>query len=325
MSRQEAIYLNNLIKNGVKFLLCLAVLLLTLASCGVNEANEGEAYLAFNDSLTYEVVLEEKPTRVAALVGSFADMWVLAGGELCAAPEDAFEDFGISSDGVINIGGAHSPSLELLLSAEPDFVIASASTAANLEMRDKLTSAGISVAYFNVDSFYDYLSVLDIMTSITGRRELYEQNGLRLLDEINGIKESVAKLSLDTEEKRILLLRASSGFVKAKGSEGTVLGEMLDDLGLVNIADSDKTLLEKLSAESIISEEPYRIFCVTMGNDTEAAMASLQKLLTENPLFAELSAVEEGRLHIMDKSLFNLKPNDRWAEAYGELYDILTK
>ena len=60
-----------------------------------------------------------------------------------------------------------------------------------------------------------------------------------------------------------------------------------------------------------------------MGSDTEAAKRSLENLMKENPALGTLDAVKKGRLHVMDKTLFNLKPNARWAEAYGILYDKL--
>ena len=88
-------------------------------------------------------------------------MWQLAGGEVCAAAEDAWEDFGLELPEAVNIGGAHSPSFEAILSSNPDFVIASASTAADVEMKEQLETAGITVAYFDVDSFEDYLAMLD--------------------------------------------------------------------------------------------------------------------------------------------------------------------
>ena len=126
-------------------------------------------------------------------------------------------------------------------------------------------------------------------------------------------------------ERKILLLRAASGFVKAKGSSGTILGEMLADMGCINIADGDSSLLENLSVEAVIRENPYHIFAVTMGSDTEAAKRSLENLIRENPAWSTLDAVKNGRLYVMDKTLFNLKPNDRWAESYEILYEKLTK
>lgn len=310
-------------------MLHVCIILLTsvavLSSCSnKNSENRGDA-VTFTDALGREVTVAKNPERTAALLGSFADIWVLSGGTLCAAAEDAWEDFGIERGDAVDIGGAHSPSLELLISSNPDFVIASASTASNVEMKDSLENMGIPVAYFDVDNFEDYLDMLEICTGITERPDLYIKNGTSLKTQIEGIKQKYLSTGIPEDERRVLLLRASSGAVKAKGSRGTVLGEMLFDMGCTNIADNDKSLLENLSVEAVITSEPQHIFVVTMGSDTEKAMSSLENMIKENPAWSTLEAVREGRLHVMDKTLFNLKPNARWAEAYKTLYEKLTE
>ena len=100
-----------------------------------------------------------------------------------------------------------------------------------------------------------------------------------------------------------------------------MLGEMLYSIGCINIADSEKGLLENLSVESIIKNEPYHIFVVTMGDEVKAK-ENLETLITDNPAWAEILAVKENRLHIMDRRLYNLKPNDEWAVAYEKLCEI---
>ena len=300
-------------------------MLLSLTACVSQEQNENDTVITFTDALDREVSVKKNPQRVAALLGSFADVWILAGGELCAAAEDAWEDFGLDLENCTNIGGAHSPSLELLIASDPDFVIASASTASNVEMKDALETMGIAVAYFDVDNFDDYLNMLNICTDLTERKDLYEQNGLAIKTKIEKIKAQYAEEEFPASERKILLLRAASGFVKAKGSSGTILGEMLADMGCINIADGESSLLENLSVEAVIREKPQYIFVVTMGSDTEAAKRSLENLIKENPAWSTLDAVMEGRLYVMDKALFNLKPNDRWAESYEILYEKLTK
>lgn len=278
--------------------------------------------VTFTDSLGRNINVPKKPQRVAALIGSFADIWQLAGGTICATAEDAWEDFGFDSDDAINIGGAHSPSLELLISANPDFVIASSSTASNVEMKDSIEAMGIPIAYFDVDSFDDYLAMLDICTDITDRKDLYQTNGLNIRAQIRIQKDKFSNSGIPENQRKILILRAASGSVKAKGSDGTVLGEILKDLGCINIADSDTHLLETLSTESIIRQNPYHIFVVTMGNDTESAIRNLNKLFRENPAWSSLDAIRENRLYIMDKKLFNIKPNAKWAQSYEQLNDI---
>ena len=311
--------------NYITVFALIFAMLLTVTACKAHEKNTDENTITFTDALGREVRVVKNPKRVATLLGSFADVWMLAGGELCAAAEDAWEDFGLDSINAVNIGGAHSPSLELLISADPDFVIASASTASHVEMKETLEAMGITVAYFDVDNFDDYLDMLNICTDITARKDLYEQNGLAIKAKIDKIKAQYAEANIPEAERKILLLRTASGFVKAKGSSGTILGEMLADMGCINIADGDASLLENLSVEAVIRENPYYIFAVTMGSDTDAAKCSLENLIKENPAWSTLDAVKEGRLHVMDKTLFNLKPNDRWAESYKILYEKLTK
>ncbi|NMD37565.1 MAG: ABC transporter substrate-binding protein [Christensenellaceae bacterium] len=305
------------------FSLVILLNMLTVYGFKVNAATNDT--VTFIDALDRKINIEKNPKRVAALIGSFADIWSLSGGSICATVEDAWEDFGLELPDAINIGGAHSPNLELLLSSNPDFVIASASTKSNVEMLQVLKAAGIAVAYFDVDNFYDYLAMLDICTDITGRKDLYEKNGLDIQGQIESIKSDFKKSNLPENERTVLLLRAHSGAVKAKGSQGTILGEMLADLGCINIADSDTSLLETLSIESIIKQEPYHIFVVTMGNDTEKAIKNLNQMMDENPAWGTLAAVAEGRLHLMDRKLFNIKPNARWAESYEKLSEIFFK
>ena len=307
----------------IAFIVCLTMMLSILTACSSGESTQNENVVTFTDALGREVTVSKEPLQVATLIGSFADVWMLAGGSVCATAEDAWEDFGLELPNAVNIGGAHSPNLELIFSANPDFVIASASTSSNVEMLETLETAGITVAYFDVDNFEDYLAMLNICTDITGRKDLYERNGLELQSQIETIKLEMSEQPLTEEQKTVLLLRAHSGSVKAKGSEGTILGEMLADLGCINIADSDTSLLEALSVESIIRQEPYRIFVVTMGNDTQKAMDNFYQMMEENPAWGTLAAVTEGRVHIMDRKLFNIKPNADWAESYEKLSEIL--
>lgn len=307
----------------IAIIICFSVLSSLLTACSSEQNEYDQSAVIFTDALGREVSVPKEPERVAALIGSFADVWMLAGGSVCATAEDAWDDFGLALPDAVNIGGAHSPNLELIFSVNPDFVIASASTSSNVEMKETLEAAGIAVAYFDVDNFSDYLAMLDICTDITERKDLYECNGLAIQSQIEDIKQAIEERALPEEQRTVLLLRAHSSSVKAKGSKGTILGEMLADLGCINIADSDTSLLETLSVESIIRQEPYRIFVVTMGDDTEKAIDNLNQMMNENPAWGTLDAVAEGRLHLMERKLFNIKPNADWAESYEKLSEIL--
>lgn len=274
--------------------------------------------VTFTDDLGREVTVEN-PKRVATLIGSFADIWMSAGGEVVATANDSWTSLDLPlAEDTVNLGSILEPSVEALIAAEPDFVIASANTEGNVNLEGVLTDAGINVAYFAVSDFQEYLHMLDVCTDITGRKDLYEKNGLDVEAQIEEIKKRA-----DGSAPEVLFLRASSSSVKAKGSEGNVCGEMLANLGCVNIADSDNSLLDSLSMEAIVAADPDYIFITTQGSDLEAAQQSIEESLLSNPAWKNLTAVKEGRYYPLEKRLFNLKPNARWAEAYEILADIL--
>ena len=311
----------------MKRLCLLAALLLLLTACGAppepvpEDRPAAGGTVAFTDDLgqSFEV---EPPQRVAALIGSFADVWCLAGGRdtLIAAVGDAWTSFdlGLREDAA-DLGNAKGPSLEAVLAAEPDLILASVNTPADLELKDTFAQAGVPAAYFEVDCFDDYLRMLEVCARLTGQPERYETYGESVRAQVDA---AIARQ--DGSAPRVLYVRASGSGVKAKGSEGSVLGEMLADLGCVNIADGGG-LLENLSLESIIAGDPDYIFAVLQASDlnVEKARASLESALLSNPAWGTLRAVREGRFITLDHKLYNLKPNARWGEAYEALADIL--
>ena len=299
--------------------------LLVLAMCGLtgcgqrNSDISGREGYTFTDDLGRQVTVASHE-RVAVLLGSYADMWMLAGGEVCAAPEDAFVDFDLALSGeTVNLGETKRLSLELLFSEEPDLVLASTNTAQHLEWQEALEGAGITAAYFDVAGFEDYLRVLKICTDITGQTGRYEEYGTGIQAQIHEIVERYR----DAEPRTVLYMRASAASIRAKGNSGNVLGEMLESLGCINIADTEERLLENLSAESIMLQNPEYILIVQSGDDLEGTKQNIEDMFSENPLWNELDAVKNGQVHILDKHLYNLKPNARWAEAYENLAGIL--
>ena len=277
--------------------------------------------LTFTDALDREVTVPVEPQRVAVLLGSYADVWCLAGGQdsLVAAASDAWTDFDLNlGDDVANLGSLMEPNLEELIAAQPDLVIASSNTTSNVELLSSLEELGVPVLYFGVNSFTDYLQMLDVCTQITGQTQNYQTYGLDVQAQVDKAKEQV-----DGSAPTVLLLRSASTSCKVKNSKGTVLGEILADLGAVNIADSDTSLLEDLSLERIIADNPDYIFVVFQGSDQAAAQNTLDAALTSNPAWDTLSAVQNGHFYLMEKELYHLKPNARWGEAYQKVADIL--
>lgn len=303
------------------FCMILAACLLTGCGARTESGSSGETGgVTFTDDLGRSVTVD-KPERVATLIGSFADIWCLAGGKdaLVAAAHDTWTSFDLDLDeSVADLGEIKEPNLELLIASQPDLVLASANTGAQVDLLEALEGSGLNVAYFKVADFEDYLRMLDVCTQITGQRENYMQYGQALEE-----RRQAAIDRADGSRPTVLYVRATGASCKVKNSQDSVLGEMLADLDCVNVADSETGLLEELSMEAILAADPQFIFVVLQGADSTAAQETLDRTLLSDPAWQSLTAVKEGRYHVMDHKLYNLKPNARWGEAYEKLADIL--
>lgn len=267
-----------------------------------------------------EISFDGPPERVVALLGSYGEVWLEAGGTLVGTTEDAIDPENPGE--TANLGSHSEPNMELLMALEPDFVILSADTAAHPAIGDVLESAGIPHGYFSMQTWQGYMEMLKSFTDLTGRADLYAEK-------CNSVQTSIEMTLADARShpefgrQTALLLRAYVTSVKAKGSEGTVAGPILKEMGLVNIADGESTLSENLSMEAILMADPDWIFVVTMGADQAGAAQMLESALLSNPAWSTLTAVREGRYVVLDRELFHLRPNGRWAEAYREIYRLL--
>ncbi|MDE5859909.1 MAG: ABC transporter substrate-binding protein [Oscillospiraceae bacterium] len=159
--------------SAVRTVLMTVAVMIFAAGCSAagNDISpqNADSAVTFTDALDRNVTVNS-PEKAAALLGSFAEIWTLAGGQLAAAPDDAWNDMDLQlSEDVLNLGKINDLSLETLLSADPDFIIASSSVRVDLEWLDTIESTDIPIAYFDVSDFDSYLDMLKICTDITGR------------------------------------------------------------------------------------------------------------------------------------------------------------
>lgn len=280
---------------------------------------ESAGEVSITDSNGSQITLDTSAPRVVATYGSFAEAWLLAGGELCGVTQDALEqrDLGLPED-IAVVGTVKEPNAEEIIALEPDLVLLASDITAQADIRDVLENAGLACAFFQVDTFADYAFMMEQLCAITGREDLYEENVTQVGQQI---EEAQANAALSSTRPNVLLIRAFSTGIKAK-TDDELAGAILKDLGAHNIADDHPSMLEDLSLEEVIAADPDYIFVTTMG-DEQKALDYLNGLIQQNPAWSELSAVKEDRYIVLPKDLFHYKPNNRWGESYQYLGEIL--
>ena len=284
----------------------------------------GEAYVfpyTFTDDTGAEVTLEKRPERAAVLFSSLADVWKTAGGRCAITVGDSVErGFADESAVLVDDGSGRTINLELLLEAKPDFVLYSAAIQGQAECARILREAGIPTAGIEVDTVGDYLKLLKICTDLLDTPAAYETYGTQVAQRVESILET-ARARTDTPSLLFVRTGSSAKYTKAKTADNHFVGVMLDELGGRNIADAAPVLLDGLSTEEIVLQDPDMILYTTMGKSADAE-AYMQSLLAD-PAWKTLSAVREGRVILLPKELFQYKPNARWDEAYQFLFDTL--
>ena len=269
--------------------------------------------------------------RVVVCMGSFAKTWQLAGGSLVGATADALADYELEgAENIASVGDFTAPNLEQILALDPTLVIMSAASAgrggqsSQTDLVEPLESAGVPVLTFKVTLFGDYLRMLRACCDLTGRYDLYHENGLATRDRIDEVLAAVAQARSESGEEAptCLIMTTYSGGTRVQASS-TQTGTMLAELGASNITDADKSLLSDYSLESLVKADPDFIFLLPMGDSSEAAQKALKDQTTANPAWKELTAVKEGRVITLNPKLFLYKPNDDWDDAYEELYEAL--
>lgn len=304
----------------MKRLVILILCMFLLAGCASQPAPTDDV-MAFTDDTGTEVMVPQKPQKVAVLTSSLADLWLTAGGSVDVTVGETVERGFVGEDSIlVDDGAGKTINLELLIASEPDFVLYSSDLAGQRECADALRDAGIPAAGFAVETFSDYLSLLSICTGIleTEDRLLTYGRDVKLR-----VEELLTAAQSQPEQRSILFVRAGSSarYTKAKTAENHFVCGMLKDLGTVNIAEKAPILLDGLSTEEILLSDPDVILYTTMGD--EAAGIAYMESLTSDPVWQTMTAVKTGRVYQLPKDLFQYKPNARWDEAYAYLIELL--
>ena len=309
----------------MKILALLLCFVMILGGCTAADGNSTETSDQAAGTAEYQITDAfgntaslSRDSRIVSCYGSFADCLQLSGIEPVGVTDDAVKEHGLSfSEDVKIIGTVKEINLELLCECDPDYVILSADLAAHIKLEDSLKALGFEYGYFRVDTFSDYASFMESLCAVSGRDDLYRENVALPKENIENI---LSKIPSD-QGAEVLLMRAYSSGIKAKGDDN-LAGQILKELGASNIVDKYPSMLEDLSLEQIINDDPEFIFVSFMGSE-DAAKEYLQDNFEKSPSFASLSAVKNSNYILLPKDLFHYKPNNRWDESYEYLAKIL--
>lgn len=257
-------------KNRLKTFLMTAILLLSaaaMAGCGNNsqekdtaagqEANDGTADKAADDTAAYpltitdglgdEVTIEKKPERAISLSPANTELLFAIGAgdrikgrtDYCTYPEEAAD--------VESIGTYASPNTELIISLEPDVIFASDHI--NDSIREQVEAAGAKVIVYSPK---DVDAVKDTILQAGQIMDLNE-NAEKLVASMDADLKELEDAAASRDKNLSVFVDIGSFY--SVGSD-SLLGDILDRLGVTNIAADTGEAYPQLSVETIIEKDP---------------------------------------------------------------------
>lgn len=230
-------------------------------------------------------------TLYALGVGEF----VVGRTDYCTYPSEALE--------LPSIGTLYNPSLEKLISLQPDLAISSAFVGEDL--LQSLVDAGIEV--MNLDQQENFAGTYALIREIAQRVDRASEAEMMILTMQNQTKEIMEK-ARTMESKRVYLMLDFGSF-DSTATGDTYIGEMLEMVGAQNIA-HDATYWT-YSKELLVAQDPDLIILTPRWG--ESLEATLNEFVNTKP-YSDLRATKEGNLVFIDADMIS-RQGPRSAQA----------
>lgn len=180
-----------------------AAILFAVTGCagGESTAQTDSSISAGSVSQAEEVLTESESTepkdvKAVALSRNAARMWMLAGGELIAAADEAQDLPGIPKD-LVWIGSENEPDLKNILKTETDVVIVDRSVENYSGIKKELSEAECDMIEVSANSFRDYDASMQLLTERTGNSESYQ----KYVTEVAARNEGIISNALEAAHK----------------------------------------------------------------------------------------------------------------------------
>ncbi|MBN1365205.1 MAG: cobalamin-binding protein [Syntrophaceae bacterium] len=208
------------------------------------------------------------------------------------------------------IGGFTNPSIEKIVSLKPDLIIATADGNRKDTVK-QLERLKLPVYVTNPSNTNDVLRSIKNIGEITNR----EKEANNLVGKLQKRLNAVAYQIRHKKKPRVFFQIGLEPVITA--GKGTLINEVIERAGGINVAGDDVANYPRYSAEGIIKTSPEIIIFAPMVNDKE--FAAVKKFWQK---FRELPAVKNNKIYPMNADLIN-RASPRIVDAVEKMSKIL--
>jgi iron complex transport system substrate-binding protein len=277
-------------------------LLLSLAVCFSFVSAYASASIAIKDDRGSEVRLAGPAQRIVSMLPSLTESVCALGKCSVLVGVDRFSNWPKSVDALPRLGGIADANIEGIVRLKPDLVLVEKSS----PLIPRLQSLGILVMAFDVQSMADVRRTLRQLDMVLGSTESGAVwDGIQL-----DIARANRALSPSQKAARVYFEVNAAPFAAGKTS---FIGELLDRLGMQNIATEKMGAFPKINPEFVVQAKPDLIM------STEAS----SKQLAQRPGWRSIPAIQGNRICFFSAAHADVlvRPGPRMGEAAGLIAD----
>lgn len=272
----------------------------------------------YTDDLDRGVTIDEVPQRIVCFGPSITEiLFALGLGERVVGVDD-FSDYPEEAQALPKVGNAFAPSLESLVALAPDLVFTLEHEQFNSEME------AMEINYFvlspeDIDGILDNIELVGAITDS--------------IEEAAALVESMEAVIAGVEERVegadpvsvFFIVDATDPTLPWTAGPGSFINALITMVGGENVAGGAPISWPQFSIEEIVSADPDIIVVQTMlGGIPTISIEALEA----HPIWGALSAVSQGRVHLVDGDLVSrsgpriVEGLEALAEAiHPELFD----
>ena len=281
------VYMTNRFRSFVVVMLVSMTMLTSLLAQPLKEKKSQE-----REKLS---IVSLSPNATETLYALGVGEYLVGRTDYCTFPEKALT--------LPSIGTLYNPSLEKLVSLQPDLAISTAFVSD--ELLQALKNAGIEV--LSLDLQETFAETYTLIREIAQRVDRVREGEILILSMQNQVREVVEKAR--TMEKKRVYFMVDFGSFDGTATGDTYISEMLDMVGAINIA-QDATRWT-YSKELLVANDPDLIVMTRRWGQTDEE--TLRQFINTKP-YSDLRATKEGNLVFVESDVIS-RQGPRSAEA----------
>lgn len=303
---------NNLILL-LTFVLCCVLLVI---GCGENVSKKKPEELNFVtiiDSAGNKVEVPCPANRIITLTTDNTEAMIALGAadKLVGVSDGSGKYYGIEDklENIAQVGNFKEPNLEKIAELKPDVVLGYESSI-EIGIKDKLQEMGIPFVVCECGEFDNFQHDIELIGKILGKED--EAKDLLSFHHsiVDMITDRTKDIRFDQRPRVYLVLGFSQGgrpyTTYGKDSD---IGYYLDAVKAENIASELSTQYPKVSPEWLLTQDNIEMIIDCCGSATvdstpEPLIAIKEETYLHNPVFANIKAVREGRVHVIGRKVY---------------------